>query len=151
MAQPRRAGAGRQTKVLTLFPPNYRAINEKFNVRGKPILFAFGDLIYNPGRIKVPPQLIAHEQVHSARQGGNPFEWWARYIDDPQFRLAEEIPAHAAEYRHLLARGQDRIVHIAGRLSSPLYGGLVDLQEAKRLILNDVESVASDPVSHAGE
>lgn len=123
-------------KVLFLFPPNYGAINAAFKVRGQPVIFAYGDAIYNPSKMKIPPELLVHEAVHLRRQDGDPATWWARYIKEPRFRLEEEIPAHAAEYRDLCARGLERITHIAERLASPLYGGLVDFDTAKHLILN---------------
>lgn len=119
-------------KVITAFPPNYRRINAAFNVRGRGVIFCYGDVIYNPGRINVTPALLAHEAVHSGQQGADPATWWDRYIADPQFRLAQEIPAHAAEYRvapHLLQE-------IAGRLSSRLYGGLIARDAAEHLLVS---------------
>ncbi len=116
-------------KVLHLFPPNYPAINRAFNVRGKPILFAYG-AIYNPSRIKIPDHLMAHEAVHIARQGDDPAAWWERYIGDRQFRLDEEIAAHQAECRHSPHLAED----IAQRLASPLYGSLIGLAEARQLL-----------------
>jgi hypothetical protein len=125
-------------RVLNLFPPNYRKINDKFRVRGKPIIFAYGSTIYNPGRITIPPQLIAHEEVHMVRQGGNPEAWWDRYINDPEFRLAEEIPAHVAEYRALAYRydADKQLDRIAQRLASPLYGSMIPQDKARKVILD---------------
>jgi hypothetical protein len=118
--------------VLHLFPPNYAAINRAFKVRGKPVIFCYGDTIYNPGRIKVPPRLHAHEEVHSRHQAmfGDPEVWWQRYIADPEFRLFEEIPAHRAEYRV----APELLEEIATRLCSPLYGSLVDFEKARALV-----------------
>ena len=65
-------------KTLFLFPPNYRAINKAFSVRGKPVIFCYGDTIYNPTRITVTPSLVAHEGVHSRQQGEDPRGWFAR-------------------------------------------------------------------------
>lgn len=123
-------------KVLYTFPPNYRAINDAFNTRGKPIIYAYGGVIHNPGKIKIPPQLFAHEAVHLERQGGDPAAWWARYIAEPRFRLDEEIPAHAAEYQSVRAvDGEGRLLNlIAERLASPLYGSLIDHAAARRII-----------------
>lgn len=116
-------------KVLTLFPPNYREVNAAFNIRGKGVIFAWGDTIYNPSRVKIPPELIAHETVHGLRQNGDPAGWWKRYIADPAFRLDEEIPAHQAEYRV-----SGKLDAIAARLSGPLYGNLISLDKALSLI-----------------
>jgi hypothetical protein len=116
-------------KVLNLFPPNWREINAAFKVRGKGVIFCYGGAIYNPQRVPIGPELIAHERVHSARQGSSPDDWWRRYIADLEFRLSEEIPAHRAE----LAVSGD-LDRIARRLAGPLYGSLVSVERARELI-----------------
>ena len=132
-------------KVLNVFPPMYAEINKAFDVRGKPVIFSWGDRIYNPGRIKIPPELMVHEAVHGERQAGDPGSWWQQYIRDQDFRLAEEIPAHAAEFAHVVmssdsAIAQERMLHrIAARLSSPLYGSMIDYYEARFEITKRVE------------
>jgi hypothetical protein len=113
------------------------------------VMFCWGVSLYVPDGRPVPPSLLqAHEPVHSARQLKMGVEkWWQRYIVDPAFRLAEEIPAHRAEYQWWVnaPEGRDRkagfrckadymLFQIAQRLSSPLYGRLVSIFEAKRLI-----------------
>lgn len=142
-------------RTLATVPPNFAAIHKAFNVRGKPIIYAYGDTIYNPQRIKVSDHLIAHEGVHATRQRlmGGPEKWWERYIADPQFRLAEEVPAHAAEYAYFSqrmphgSRLDDISYEIAHRLASPLYGSLVGIDEARRLILHGQEGTARQSVS----
>lgn len=122
-------------RVLYTLPPNYAAINRAFNVRGQPVIFCFGDVIHNPARINVTPELIAHESIHSREQGGDPKGWWQSYIADPLFRLDQEIMAHRAEYRAFCERGrEDMVDKIAERLASPLYGGLIGKDEARRLL-----------------
>jgi hypothetical protein len=137
-------------KVIKAFPPNYQAINDAFNVRGQPVIFCYGDRIYNPAGVVVTPALIAHENVHSERQkqhAGGVEGWWAQYIADPAFRLAEEIPAHQAEFKHWARQaGADRPVkgfrsltefyrlQIAQRLAGRLYGQLMTLSDAKALL-----------------
>lgn len=119
-------------KVLTLFPPNYAEINRAFKIRGKHVIFAYGDIIYNPSRIVIPPELLAHEAVHGARQNGNPAAWWDRYITDSHFRLEEEIPAHQAEYQ--VSR---QLKAIAERLSGPLYGNLISFDKAVSMLASN--------------
>ena len=96
-------------KVLTTFPPMYAEINKEFNVRGKPVIFTFADVIHNPSRITITPELMVHEEVHSQRQGDNPESWWADYLTDPEFRLAEELPAHQAEFAYLCGQLTDGV------------------------------------------
>lgn len=123
----------------------YDEIDRAFNVRGKPVIFAWGDKIYNPLGIGISPELKVHESVHGNRQGGaerNIRAWWERYLVDPEFRLTEELPAHRGEYRWLCSRTRDRnlrhdyLVRVSAKLASPLYGNLVGLTEARRLLLS---------------
>jgi hypothetical protein len=129
-------------------PPNFDAIAKAFQLRPG-VFFAYGPAIYNPDGVEIGPELVAHETAHSKRQDelGGPEGWWNAYIVDPQFRLAEEIIAHRAEYRaHCRKPDIDkpcngfrsaRLFHlsmIAKRLASPLYGGLISVAEAKRII-----------------
>lgn len=124
-------------KQLYLFPPNYRAINKAFNVRGQTVWFCYGPVIYNPSRVVVPAPILAHERVHSAQQGTDPAQWWDRYIADREFRLSQEIPAHRAEYGWWVSHGDpgERMLDtIAMRLASPLYGKLIDFEAARRTL-----------------
>ena len=133
-------------------PPLWDLIDKTFHVAGKPILFAWGDRIFNPEGVDVPKHLHAHEELHGERQFGycNPHPlgsaaavegWWHTYIADPAFRLAEEIPAHRAEYLAICKRHADRnyraraLSQIAMKLAAPLYGNLVTPAQARTLIL----------------
>ena len=117
------------------YPPLYDEIAVAFNLHPNDgVIFSWGERIYNPGGSVIPPQLIAHEVVHGQRQlkGTNTHEmnvwdWWRRYMASWEFRLAEEIPAHRAEYQHVMANGnrQERrsaLKVTAERLAAPLYG-----------------------------
>lgn len=117
-------------RIVRDYPPIYPEIAAAFDLEGKlscfkPI-FSWGDLIYNPHGVKLHPCLIAHEAVHGIRQRENVSGWWRRYIDDPNFRLEEEVLAHVAEYRSRAAgksRNERRwlMVQTAKRLAAPLY------------------------------
>lgn len=119
-------------------------IDAAFNVRGKPVIFAWGDVIYAPNRKgELPKSLLVHEAVHGERQKaheGGIEGWWRRYIAEPRFRLDEEIPAHRAELVHLMtkAKGPSMRAHylsrVASRIASPLYGNLITIAEAKKLL-----------------
>ena len=137
------------------YPPNIAEIDAVFNVANKPILFAYGTRIYNPLRIDIPRELIAHEKVHGDRQ--IPYlappmvatpevsieAWWRRYLQDPEFRLVEELWAHRAEYQSLMKDGNRHItrkalLETAKRLLNPLYGELpITLKMAKLIISAD--------------
>lgn len=136
-------------KQLTVFPPNYRQIVRAFpQIRHKAVIFCYGDTIYNPHRTKIQHTLIEHERVHSGQQH-HPAAWWERYIDDRKFRLEQELPAHIAEYKAMATPRQ--LKAIAERLASSLYGGLIDYERAKELILSGAHeaqlSTASTQIS----
>jgi hypothetical protein len=128
-------------KIVIDRPPMWDEIDAAFKVEGKPVIFAWGDKIYNPEGGEITPELVAHEEVHGERQGADVRGWWERYIKDPHFRLAEEVPAHRAEYRHFCTRSIDRNARalyahaVALRLCSPLYGRMVSLKEAIALVM----------------
>lgn len=116
------------------------------------VLYTFGDTIYNPDGVDIPQPLMEHEEVHSLRQIAYPGiaghydgaagveGWWFRYLDSDAFRLAEELPAHRAEYRAICREVKDRNQRdkwarvIAGRLSSSLYGKVVGTNDALRMV-----------------
>lgn len=133
-------------RVVQDLPPLFDEIDAVFHVRGRPILFAWGDKIFNPGAVHVPPELLAHEAVHGERQGSDVEGWWRRYLSDPAFRLDEELPAHAAEFRSLCEQHRPRwqsernmrrtyAAHVARKLAAPLYGNLITVSAAKQLLL----------------
>lgn len=135
-------------------PPLYAEIDMKFHVaHRRGVLYTFGDAIYNPDGVDIPPALMEHEEVHSARQLAYPGiaglscdaatrveAWWKRYLDDDAFRLAEELPAHRAEYQAICRDTRDRNQRdkwarvIAARLASSLYGNVIAMSEAMRRV-----------------
>lgn len=130
-------------KIVIAEPPMFDEIDAAFNVRGRPILFTWGDTIFNPHNATVSQSLKAHEGVHFLRQSNDTpaiEAWWRSYIADPEFRLTEEIPAHRAEYRQLCELIRDRNLRskylhsVAQRLAAPLYGSLVSVSKAKQLV-----------------
>jgi hypothetical protein len=130
-------------QIVVGHPPNFDEIKAAFpNAVKNGVLFAYGDTIFNPSNANIPPQLIAHEQVHSRQHVvvGGPSKWWRRYIDDMEFRAAQELAAHCAEYRVYCDRVKDRNLRaktlhmIASRLAGPLYGNAMSFLEARRAI-----------------
>lgn len=126
------------------YPPMIDEIDREFDVRGKPVIFCWGGIIYNPMGVVVTPELEAHEGVHSLRQGRKPGDieaWWKEYIANPTFRLEEELPAHKAEYKKFCQSHQDRnarsrfLMTVASKLAAPLYGNLLSTRDAMRSIM----------------
>lgn len=122
-------------------PPNYEAILKVLpHAAGPGVIFAYRPHVYVPGGGELPPQIVAHEEVHMGQQAGGVEAWWANYLSDPQFRLDQEVPAHQAEWRAYKAVVKDRnrragmLDQIARKLASPLYGGLLPFWVAKNAV-----------------
>ncbi len=138
-------------KIIKAYPPNYAALLAKFGdvVRGD-VIFSYGDRIFCPSGRKLHPALIAHEEVHGARQRILGVElWWENYLADPEFRFIEEVLAHHAEWIHFkwmtnpmpsekLKRNIFR--QICERLSGPLYGNMVTYEHAAKILHADMIS-----------
>jgi hypothetical protein len=125
-------------KIVDGLPPNIADIEKVFGAvcRKPSVMFCYGDTIYAPGGIVVPPQLIAHEAIHSERQGDSPGDWWHRYLHEIEFRYSEELLAHRAEYAAMLTSPLRKryLKAIAKRLSGPLYGHANTFEKAKHAI-----------------
>ncbi len=126
-------------RIVNGKPPIFDEVDRAFHIAGQPIVFAWGDVIYNPEGVTVSDHLIAHEAVHGKRQGRDILGWWHRYIDDPEFRLQEEILAHIEEYSYLInganrASRRRALKRVSTRLGSKLYGGLITSKQAARIL-----------------
>ena len=123
------------------YPPNIADIRATFPAvtRLRGVLFAWGDRIFNPDGVHVPPSLIAHEEVHAHQQEGVPEAWWAVYLSSPKMRLQWEIEAHRVELQNVLQTGNRATrrmaaAQIAARLSSNLYGNMITHAAARRVL-----------------
>ena len=131
------------TRIVQAFPPNIDEIRARFNPPPGTV-FAYGDTIYSPARVDLPADLVAHEKVHFTQQAaaGGPEAWWRRYIDDPEFRLDQELEAYRVQYGTLadLPRPERRrrLAAICGQLASSMYGSIVTKEQARRLIAGAV-------------
>lgn len=142
-------------KIIKAYPPNFVQIRTAFpQVVGRQgILYAWGDRVYNPSGVNVPWWLHEHEETHGKRQlegfGSDLLSedtmihsWWNTYIEEPDFRLQEEIPAHQAEWRvfkSIRLNHKDQktyLLRMAERLSGPLYNNMISLENALAEITN---------------
>lgn len=126
-------------EILIAKPPIWDACDEAFELDGREI-FCYGNIIYNPSGGRIPKCLMEHEKVHRGQQGDDPEVWWIMYIDDPAFRLNQELEAHKKEFRvfRLMNHcGKDRVAYlemIAERLASPMYGNMITKEAAMQRI-----------------
>lgn len=124
------------------YPPNYEEIKTRFDIEGKPVVFTYGDILYNPHEGGIPPHLIIHEKTHTKQQGNNPKEWWDRYLIDDKFRFDQEVEAYRNQYKFFKETTKDRnavakfLFKIASDLSGEIYGNLCTHTEAQQLIRN---------------
>jgi hypothetical protein len=124
------------------FPPMFEEIDAAFGIRGKPVVFCWGQFVFNPMCVGIGPDVLAHEEVHRGQQGDYIEDWWRYYIASPEFRLEQEVSAHRAQYRWWVdngtgGRNQRRraLKWIAECLASATYGNLVSPAKARELIL----------------
>ena len=125
-------------KVISGYPPLIDKIDEVFHCKDQQVIYAWGDIIYQPFTFVIPNFLIAHEEVHGGRQGDDIEGWWKRYMEDIEFRYQEELHAHAKEFQ-VRSRGvKDRnlksqlLMWSAARLNAPLYGKMTNLNKAMK-------------------
>lgn len=136
-------------EIVVARPPNYDEVIARFPFAANHgVIFTYGQTIYNPSSVEISAALKCHESVHAQRQGEDEEEiraWWSRYLNEPMFRVEEELLAHRAEYRAFKGWTKDRnavareLDTIARRLSGPLYGGVLSYAAARRFILVDVD------------
>lgn len=117
-------------QIVVAQPPNIELIAKTFPDRpATGVLYAWGEITYNPDGIKIPDYLAAHERAHGMRQVGlfGIEQWWEKYIEDPEFRYCEEVIGHRAEFAVRLSGVKDRNLRArlldltARRLTAPLY------------------------------
>ena len=129
--------------IYKSFPPNIERIREVLKPPASAI-FCYAPNIYVPSGNNLPPHLVAHEMIHMDQQSDDPDGWWEKYLASPTFRLAEEVPAHVAEYASIVRSGASRkerrfyLNQIAKRLSGPLYGRLLTRDEAVTILKKTV-------------
>lgn len=130
-------------KVITDYPPNYGAIKDAIpGVVGKfGVVFTYNGAVYSPHSHILEDHLTEHEKIHVKQQSSMGVEeWWDRYLEDPHFRLEQELQAYRTQFRFALKRygwnkAQGLLKSIAEDLSGPMYGNIITLREAKHRIM----------------
>jgi hypothetical protein len=139
MNKPKKHNSLLDVKIKTEYPPNIEKIRDVLPLSGKEI-FAWDGTIYNPGKGGISDALIEHERTHFKQQNGDPEAWWDQYLIDPEFRFAQELEAHQAEYRAYCKSERNRnkraryLFEIAARLASPMYNCPISQTEAMKYI-----------------
>lgn len=127
-------------------PPEWiwERAHKMFKIDDDLTTYAYGDTIFNPAGLRLPIELVAHEEVHGLQQRnteGGAEGWWIRYFNDPVFRAAQEAEAYGRQYAVLCMRVKDRnqraiyLHQLAELLSSGMYGVNVSTSDAKKAIM----------------
>lgn len=98
-------------------------------------IFAYDDTIYT--NYKLPPDLIVHEETHLKQQKKYGLDKWVtNYFIDLDFRLKMEVEAYKRQLESIKDRNRRFLVRLesAENLSSSLYGNIINLEEAKKLL-----------------
>ena len=143
-------------KISYNFPPNIEEIVKLLpEARNPRVIFTYGDTIYNPGYGQITDDLHVHEAVHEKQQGPTPNAWWRLYLQDPTFRLGQEIEAYRTQYawalKNLPRQGRRALLkRIVKDISSAIYGRMVTQTEAEQLIVSGQEAPAGASPVPAG-
>jgi len=126
-------------KIVDGFPPNYNKIVKHFKPPPN-AGFTYGEIIYCPGvkEEKIDDDFLVHEGVHRKQQGDNPEAWWDKYFIDPKFRLEQEIEAYRTQFKFYSNKNKSWLPflkRIASDFSSPMYGNIISLQDAVKVIM----------------
>lgn len=98
-------------------------------------IFAYNKVIYCNQQL--PQHLEIHERRHLIRQQNIGVDLWCeKYLTNTQFRLNEEVIAYREQLLSIKDRSKRHQLRLlcAKDLSSPLYGGICNYQEAIKLL-----------------
>ena len=123
-------------------PPIYDKILQAGMQPSDNVIYAYGNVIYNPSGKNITPDLIVHEETHCRQQGNDPDDWWDRYLDDGIFRIQQEVEAYANQYNFICKIQKDKnkrdkiLRNMAMILSGPTYGSIIGSSAAYKMIKN---------------
>jgi len=113
-----------------------------------PIFYTYGDTIFSPCGLVPTADLQRHEETHAEQQEHHPDVakmWWARYVQDQDFRIDQETEAYGEQYRWYCQNEKRRdmrakyLFQIAKHLSGTMYGSIITHTEAMKRIREYVE------------
>lgn len=134
-------------KIIIDKPPIWEEANKLFKLEELNLgtVFTYGDTLYNPFGADLSDDLIAHEEQHAKQQQHDDTcakLWWKRYIEDPEWRLSQELEAYGAQYKCICRQQKDRnkqakkLWELATILSGPMYGNMIQHGVAVQQIRN---------------
>lgn len=129
---------------VSAYPPNIEDIKKTFNIEGrKGIVFTHGQVIYNPDMYYLDDPLLFHEATHSIQQDTLGADaWWKKYLENPKFRLKQELEAYHEQYKKYCKTQKDRnkqvqyLHRLAIDCSGEVYGNMINYSDARKWIRN---------------
>lgn len=125
--------------VSNEIPDIFYALKNKFGIEWSNVIISYYPKIYSKNSFNEIKMI--HELTHLKQQEDYGVkEWWARYLQDDTFRLEQELEAYRNETIFILENVTDRNESyklrstICHDLSSPMYGNLISLEEARKLL-----------------
>ena len=122
-------------KILNEQPPILDKILKAGLKPRKTTVFAYGDILYNPSGVEIPPDILVHEEVHIRQQKDNK-DFLDKYLNDKEYRLRVEVEAFREQYKFVCEMLKDRnyrakcLHSLAQELSGSVYGEIINLSEA---------------------
>ena len=98
-------------------------------------IFAYDKVIYSNNTL--PQHLEIHERRHLIRQDKMGLDTWVKnYLEDPVFRLKEEVIAYKEQLLSIKDREKRNYLKkmCVKDLCSPLYGSICSKEEAEKLL-----------------
>lgn len=105
-------------------------------------VFTYGNKIHIYDKSRLDTPLFHHEAVHVRQQTKMGVEmWWSKYFLDKEFRLSQELEAYTRQVKSIKKHIKDRnrramyIHQICKDISSSMYGNMISLDEARKILL----------------
>lgn len=121
-------------------PEIYDSLKEKFDIDwDNGVIITYGNKIYSKFQLDYLKQI--HELTHVRQQLAYGVQkWWNEYVDNPKFRLEQELEAYRNEVAALFRKSKDRefrgryMTQCAKDLSSAMYGNMIEYMNARTLL-----------------
>ena len=140
-----------QKHVKHEIPPNWEDIIKHFPIVAEAkdrVVFTYAPYIYVPGGQRLNPDVYVHETIHLKQQGDNPVDWWITYLNDPEFRLSQELEAYGAQLAMFNDSGNRVFEYMKDRLaqdlSSEFYRHIIPFGEAASKIRRIARSITHE-------
>lgn len=129
--------------IVVAKPPIWDQACKHFPIDTTKVVFAWGEMLYNPGNVPVDDALNEHEDMHRIQQllMGGPELWWQKYFKDPVWRAQQEAEAYGKQYAYVCRQTKDKLQrarylgHIVADFSGGMYGINMLPEEARLAIL----------------